>query len=95
MSFLGATAGSLLREKCPKEFLLFLLYVLLWLTVADFLEVISKPSSLAAYVYFSLSGALIFLCTILLFFPVQFSHAMSAFFTKKQDRTVATSLQQQ
>ena len=95
-SFLGATFGSLAREKCPKELLLFLLYVLLWLTVADFLGFTAHPTSAAAYVYIGLSAALILLFTFLLFFPAQFSRAIGRLLQQKKTalaRSDVTSLQ--
>ena len=64
------------RDYVPKQRLLFFLYALLWMTVADFLKVIREYTSYKAYVFYAASALLLLLMTISAFAPLQFATAL-------------------
>ena len=45
----------------PKQRLLVLLYLVLWITVADFLKVIKQPASVKSLSFYAASGCLLLL----------------------------------
>ena len=73
---MGASLGSMARDYVPKQRLLFFLYALLWMTVADFLKVIREYTSYKAYVFYAASALLLLLMTISAFAPLQFAAAL-------------------
>ncbi len=72
-SFLGAALGSRVRERVPKQQLLFLLYLLLWFTVADLLKVVKEPTQLRAVVFYVASLLLLLLMTAAAAAPLRFA----------------------
>jgi hypothetical protein len=70
-SFVGAGLGSLAREHVPKQRLLVMLYLLLWLTVADFLKVINNPAAAPALVFYAATCLLLLLMAAAVAAPLQ------------------------
>jgi hypothetical protein len=75
-SFIGAGLGSCVRERVPKQQLLFLLYLLLWFTVADLLKVIKDPTKPRAIVFYAASALLLLLMSAAAAAPLKFTAAL-------------------